>query len=166
MRLVGNYKKFIRQEWIEEILNSKGMGRPAEGKKPDSPEEDLEYQKAIEAGYNPTDTYFYMFDKNNTSFDIDFPFIQKKYHWWITKMLPGNFMPMHVDPHSLYEKDSERYWMPWQDYITGHIFMYKDTFIKNYSMGDLYRYDDSSCLHGAANIGHVPRIVLQISTYN
>lgn len=165
MKLIGNYREYIQKAWINEILNSRGTGRPAEGKKPDSSEEEVEYQKALEAGYKLSDTYFYMFDKSNTSFNLDLPFIKKKYHWWITKMLPGNFMPMHVDPHSLYQHNSERYWMPWQDYCSGHIFLYKDQFISNYKMGDLYRYCESSTVHGAANIGHLPRIVLQISTY-
>ena len=165
MELIGNFKEYIRQEWLDEILNSKGMGRPAEGKTPDSPEEVLEYQKALSAGYKSTDTYFYMFDKSNTSFNLELPFINKKHHWWITKMLPGNFMPMHIDPHALYQKNSERYWMPWQDYCPGHIFLYEDQFVSNYKKGDLYKYSESSALHGAANIGHVPRIILQVSTY-
>lgn len=165
MKLIGNFKEFIKQEWIDEILHSQGTGRPGQGKRPDSPEEEAEYKKAIEAGYDPTDIYFYMFDKHNTSFNLQLPFIKKKYHWWITKMLPGNFMPMHIDPHALYEEDSERFWMPWQDYSDGHVFLYEDNFIKSYNMGDLYKYDEASALHGAANIGHTPRIVLQISTY-
>ena len=165
MQLIGNFKEHIKQEWIDEILNSRGMGRPAEGKTPDSAEEENEYQKALAAGYKSTDIYFYMFDKSNTSFNLELPFIEKKYHWWITKMLPGNFMPMHVDPHALYQANSERYWMPLQDHCPGHVFLYQDQFISNYKMGDLYRYSDSSALHGAANIGHSPRIVLQISTY-
>lgn len=165
MEFIGNFKEYIKQEWIDEVLTARGMGRPAEGKTPDSPEEDLEYQKALAAGYKSSDIYFYMFDKSNVSFNLELPFINKKYHWWITKMLPGNFMPMHIDPHAVYQNKSERYWMPWQDYSPGHVFLYEDTFVPNYKKGDVYRYFDSTALHGAANIGHVPRIVLQISTY-
>lgn len=166
MKLVGNYKNYIKQEWIDEVLSSKGTGRPAEGKTPDSPQEQTEYAKAIAAGYKVDETYFYMFDQSNVSFSLTLPFITEKYHWWITKMLPGNFMPMHVDPHTKYQENSKRYWMPLQDYHPGHVFLYEDKFISNYKMGDLFVYDNSSALHGAANIGHVPRIVLQISTHN
>lgn len=165
MELIGNFKEYIQQAWIDEILKSKGTGRPGEGKTPDSLEEELEYKKALDAGYKATDIYFYMFDKSNVSFDLEIPFIRGKYHWWITKMLPGNFMPVHRDPHTIHQKNSERYWMPWQDYSPGHIFLYEDQFISNYKMGDLYRYKDSTALHGAANIGHTPRIILQVSTY-
>lgn len=165
MEFIGNFKQYIKSDWLDEVYESRGIGRPAEGKKPDSLEEEKEYKKAQDAGYKSSDIYFYMFTKSNTSFDIELPFIDKKYHWWITKMLPGNFMPMHVDPHTLYEEKSERYWMPLQDYCPGHVFLYENKFISDYQKGDLYRYYDSSALHGAANIGHEPRIVLQISTY-
>jgi hypothetical protein len=55
--------------------------------------------------------------------------------------------------------------MPWQDYQPGHVFLYENKFISEYKFGDLYQYYDSNALHGAANIGHVPRIILQVSTY-
>jgi len=166
MKYIGNYKDWIDPNWVKEILSSTGTGRPGEGKKPDSLEELKEYKKAIVAGYRPDAVYFYMFDKNNVSFNLEFPFLSGlKYHWWITKMLPGNFMPMHVDPHSLIQKNSRRFWMPWQDYVGGHIFAYEDTVTTNYSMGDLYEYSNPNAIHGAANVGLVPRIVLQISTY-
>lgn len=165
MQYIGNYSSWIQTEWINEIINSQGMGRPKEGKKPSSPEEEIEYQRAREAGYKEDAIYFYMFDKNNVSFKLDIPFVDGKYHWWITKMLPGNFMPMHTDPHTLFESNSKRYWMPWYDYKDGHIFVYKDQVITNYKKGDVYCYEDATAIHGAANIGFTPRIVLQVSTY-
>lgn len=166
MEYIGNYRNWIQQNWIDEILSSQGTARPSQGKKPDSPEEEIEYQKSRNAGYKDTDTYFWMFDKNNVSFEIDPPFTDKKFHWWITKMLPGNFMPMHVDPHTLYQKSSDRYWIPFQDWQPGHIFMYEDQVITNYKAGDVYVYSNPNALHGAANIGHTTRIVLQLSTYD
>ena len=166
MKFIGNYKEWIQDQWIDEILSSRGTGRPGEGKTPDSKEEEIEYQKARDAGYNDKSIYFWMFDKNNVTFEINPPFILSKYHWWITKMLPGNFMPMHIDPHTLYEKNSQRYWIPFQDWEPGHIFLYKDKVITDYKAGDVYIYDEAEALHGAANIGYTPRIVLQLSTHN
>lgn len=166
MIYVGNFADWIQQSWIDELLANKGTARPAEGKKPDSLEEEAEYAKARSAGYRDDATYFYMFDKNNTSFDIVPPFLEGKYHWWITKMLPGNFMPMHVDPHTLYEKNSKRYWMPLQDYQSGHLFVYENRVITDYKAGDVWCYENSTAEHGAANIGHIPRLVLQISSYD
>lgn len=167
MKFLGNYKNWIKDEWIEELLTSDGIPRPSGGDLPDTPEAELQYQIARDAGYKDSDTYFYMFNKDNVSFAIDdIPFSNKQFHWWITKMLPGNFMPMHRDPHTLYERDSNRFWIPLQDWEPGHIFMYENVVITNYKKGDVYQYDTPNGLHGAANIGFVPRVVLQISTYS
>jgi hypothetical protein len=166
MIYIANYKDWIQDSWVEEVLNATGYGRPAEGKVPDSPEEEFEYQRARDAGYKDSEIYFYMFDKSNVSFEIPKPpWIKNNFHWWITKMNPGNFMPMHSDPHSIYEKDSKRYWVPLQDWSPGHVFMYEDEVITDYKFGDVWMYDNSIGLHGAANIGYTPRLVLQISEY-
>jgi hypothetical protein len=165
MNYIGNYKNWIQDEWVAELLSSTGVARPKEGKRPDSPEEELEYNKAREAGYKDDAVYFYMFDQNSVSFNVIPPFITEKYHWWITKMLPGNFMPVHRDPHALYQKNSKRYWIPLQDWQPGHIFMYEDRVITDYKAGDVWVYEEAGALHGAANIGYTPRLVLQISTY-
>jgi hypothetical protein len=166
MRFIGNYKDWIDPEWISYVLSNKGDGRPAEGQKPNSSEMEDEYRRAKLAGYQDDAIYFWMFDKNNTPFDIVPPFINGPHHWWITKMLPGNFMPMHKDPHTSYEKNSQRFWIPLTDWAPGHIFMYEDQVITNYLSGDVWQYTEAGALHGAANIGHAPRVVLQISTYD
>ena len=124
-----------------------------------------EYNRAQAAGYCADKIYFWMLDKNNSSIAITKPpFVTNNFHWWITKMFPGNFMPMHVDPHTLFEKNSKRYWIPLHDWEDGHIFMYKKQVITNYTAGDVWEYNDSTAIHGAANIGYTPRIVLQISS--
>lgn len=167
MKYVGNYEDWIDTNWLTEILALRGDGRPAEGQQPNSPEMANEYARAKSAGYKDNEIYFWMFDKNNVSFDIPQPpWFTGKFHWWITKMLPGNFMPMHVDPHTLYEKDSARFWIPLQDWQPGHIFMYENVVVTDYKKGDVFRYDDPNGLHGAANIGFVPRAVLQISAHS
>jgi len=166
MNYIGNYKDWINPKWITEILNSRGDGRPAEGQQPDSLEMEQEYARAKKAGYKADEIYFWMFDKSNVNFVLPtLPWVDGKYHWWITKMLPGNFMPMHVDPHTLYEKNSCRYWMPLQDWKPGHVFMYENEVITDYKAGDVWMYRESGALHGAANIGYTPRLVLQVSTY-
>ena len=165
MQYIGNYKSWINPIWIEEILNNTGIGRPAEGQQPNTTEMEEEYRKAKNAGYLDDTVYFWMFDKSNTTFDIAPPFINSSFHWWITKMLPGNLMPMHKDPHTLYEKNSQRYWIPLLDWEPGHIFMYEDQVITNYQAGDVWKYAEAGALHGAANIGFLPRIILQVSTH-
>lgn len=167
MQYIGNYKDWIDPKWVNFLLVERGDGRPKEGQKPDSPEMELEYQKARDAGYKDDEIYFWMFDEKNVNFKLPKPpFVDGNFHWWATKMLPGQFMPMHIDPHTLIENNSKRYWMPLQDWEPGHIFMYKDQVITNYKAGDVWSYEDSNAIHGAANIGYTPRIVLQVSTYD
>ena len=166
MKYIGNYQNWIQQEWVDLILHTNGTARPRDGNTPDSKEMEYEYSRAKQAGYKDTDVYFWMFDKSNVNFILPTPpWVDGKYHWWITKMLPGNFMPMHVDPHTLYEKNSCRYWMPLQDWKPGHVFMYENEVITDYKAGDVWMYRESGALHGAANIGYTPRLVLQVSTY-
>jgi len=167
MKFVGNYKEIIDPKWIDEILSKDGMFRPRDGKKPDTPEMEKEYETARRAGYSDTGTYFQMFDKTNVSFDVRPPCENSAhFHWWIIKMMPGDFMPMHRDPHTSYEKNSRRFWMSLKDWERGHIFAYEDQIITNYKAGDVYMYENAQALHGAANIGLTPRIVLQFSTHD
>lgn len=170
MKKVGNLKDLINTDWIDavvsEVLSKEGLHRPREGGKPEGPEGEAEWQKAIEAGYDPTASYFQMFNENNLNSEIPvFHTCGRSRHWWITKMLPGNFMPMHVDPHTKQEKNVDRFWIPLQDWDQGHIFMYEDQSIAGYQKGDVYMYSDAQALHGAANIGITPRVVLQVTLY-
>ena len=82
MKYIGNYADWINPDWVNELINATGMGRPRDGKTPDSAKEEFEYARARQAGYKDTDVYFWMFDKNNVSFDLPIPpFITGKYHW-------------------------------------------------------------------------------------
>jgi hypothetical protein len=166
MKYIGNYRDWINPAWQQEALKSRGDGRPLEGQQPNSPAMINEYARVKAAGYRDDVVFFWMFGKHNFSLDVPTPpFITGKFHWWITKMLPGNFMPMHQDPHTVYEKNCNRYWIPLQDWEPGHIFMYENQVVTDYKAGDVWVYNDPTALHGAANIGFTPRIVLQISSY-
>jgi hypothetical protein len=163
LNYVGNYTDWIDNSWINEILNGKGI------LKPDYSEvlteyEKSEFDKCVAAGYKMSYTMWEVFQERHVTFNItEVPWAPNiQINWWITKMLPGQFMPLHRDPHTMYIK-SKRYWVPLQDYEPGHIFMYKDSVITNYKKGDVYCYQDATDIHGAANIGHTPRIVLQVT---
>mgnify|MGYP006104398321 CR=1 FL=1 len=163
MDWIGNFN-FIQDSWIQEVLNTAGQARPRDWPA-SSAVESAEYAKAKEAGYDLNAVHWWVYEKNDVSFDIvDLPFIKGDYHWWITKLYPGQFMPVHTDPHT-HERSCKRYWVPMQDYHPGHIFLYKDNIIINYKKGDVYAYDQEQDTHGAANIGHLPRLVLQVTEY-
>jgi hypothetical protein len=163
MNYLGNYKSWIQQSWIDEVVSAPGYGRPRDWS-PSSDHETEEYNKASAAGYKLDDVNFWLYEKTNLSFDLTPPFVNGSMHWWITKMLPGQFTPMHRDPHT-FEKPCKRYWMPLLDYKPGHIFIYKNVAVLNYTAGDVYTYENANDIHGAANIGHSVRIILQVTEY-
>jgi quercetin dioxygenase-like cupin family protein len=55
--------------------------------------------------------------------------------------------------------------MPWTDYEKGHIFMVEDRVITDYRAGDVFMFENPGAWHGAVNIGHSPRAILQITDY-
>jgi hypothetical protein len=163
MNYIGNFSNWIQDTWIQEILSSIGQARPRDWP-PAFVIETAEYKRAQEAGYDLSAVNWWVYEEKDVSFKITPPWVTGRYHWWITKLTPGQYMPMHTDPHT-HESDCVRYWIPFQDYVPGHIFVYKDQMMFNYKRGDVYSYHDSQDLHGAANIGHSARIVLQVTEY-
>jgi hypothetical protein len=163
LHFIGNYQQWINRRWLSEILTSPGYGRPRDWQ-PAFLHEEIEYSKAQEAGYKLNDVHFWLYESSNVTFTVEPPWTKGTVHWWFTKMYPGQFTPMHRDPHTIGE-NCVRYWVPMQDYAPGHVFVYKDQMITNYKAGDVFQYDDASDTHGAANIGHAVRIILQVTEY-
>jgi len=162
MKLIGNFL-FVKEEWVQELLAKEGQARPRDWP-PALTIESVEYKKAQEAGYDLTQVLWWVYEQQDVSFDIVPPWSTNNCHWWITKLYPGQYMPMHTDPYT-HERPCKRYWMPLQDYHPGHIFIYKNELVKDYKKGDVYSYINSKDIHGAANIGHIPRLVLQVTEY-
>ncbi len=162
MKYIGNHD-FVKDHWIDEILNKEGQARPRDWSAINLTES-AEYKRARESGYDLTAVHWWVYEKQDVSFDIIPPFVSRDYHWWITKLLPGQYMPMHTDPHT-HDQPCKRYWCPLQDYQPGHIFVINDEMVTKYKRGDIWEYNTEHDLHGAANIGHMPRIVLQVTEY-
>ena len=160
MQYIGNFKDWINPKWIEYLLNNEGARRPGHAPIPDVEE----FRKGPDAGYDLSSTYWHSYDPTNCDLQIPCPLDPNlKMEWWFIKMYPGNFIPMHRD---IFEFDgAKRYWMPLQDYENGHVFIYKDDFIKDYKAGDLWTYDYSNDIHGACNIGYTTRLTFQFTTY-
>jgi len=165
LEYVGNFDFWISDRWVDEILKAEGIKKPNKSEIL-SDYEQRDYDKLVELGYNLNYPMWEIYQKRHVSFDIINPpwVTENNINWWITKLLPGNIMPLHRDPHTIYDK-SKRFWIPLQDYQPGHIFMYKDSVITDYKKGDVYSYQDSTDIHGAANIGFTPRVVLQITEF-
>jgi hypothetical protein len=163
MKFIGNFKDWIKPEWIEYLLQHDGTKRPSGGENPEC----NEFSKAPIVGYDLTKTYWYHYTNHTFPFEVVPPIETQNNMWWFIKMLPGNFMPMHRDPHITQDdkKECVRYWMPLQDYEPGHIFVYNKQMMVDYNMGDLWAYSDANELHGACNIGYNPRLTFQFTSY-
>lgn len=144
-------------------MSTEGQARPRDWP-PATAVESAEYRRAQEAGYNLNEVHWWVYEKQDLNIEITPPWCTGKVSWWITKLLPGQFMPMHTDPFTHYS-DCKRFWVPLQDFKDGHLFIYKNTLVTDYKAGDVYEYFDSKDNHGAANIGYEPRVVLQVTEY-
>jgi len=163
MKYIGNYDSWIKSEWRQLVLDTIGQARPRDWPPADAVES-AEYARYKEAGYELDAVNWWVYEEKDLTIEINPPWCQNTIHWWITKLMPGQYMPMHTDPHTHTEL-CKRFWIPLQNYEPGHIFIYNDEFIHNYRVGDVYEYYNSTDLHGAANIGHSPRVVLQITEF-
>jgi hypothetical protein len=52
--------------------------------------------------------------------------------------------------------------MPFTPYEVGHIYLYENSIIAPYEVGDLFEMPDPSAQHAAANLGVSVRIILNI----
>ena len=164
MIYLGNFSTWIKQEYIDFMLSNDGTPRPSGGRNPNSEE----FKKAQDHGYDLTKTYWYIYESDTFPFEIKSPIItEDEIIWWGIKMNPGNFMPIHRDPHT-YDPANfmvKRFWMALQDWEPGHIFMYEDQVLVNYKKGDIYSYPNPQAIHCACNIGNSPRLTFHFSTY-
>lgn len=131
---------------------------------------DDEYNMYKNAGYEVFGHYFNLLEKFDVSFDLlsdPPPFLDTKdkhITWWFSTMHPGQRIPMHVDRADP-SIEVHKYWMPWTPYAPGHIFICEDQAITNYQIGDVWIFEKPAAWHGAVNIGHTPRTILQITDY-
>jgi hypothetical protein len=175
MKLLGNYRDWITPELIEVLLSNDGDVTPVYQPEKWAGKEELDKErwKVELAGYPKLNYHFCQFTKDTECIkslinqDLILPFDVSKpvYHWWIIKLNPGQMQPMHFDPHLIEVKNPTRYTMMLQDYQPGHVFVHDDFMLKDYRAGDLFEWQDSYCYHGVVNIGHAPRLSLQISAF-
>jgi len=165
MQFIGNYKDWVKDEYIDYMMSNDGTPRPStKGSNPNSEE----FRKAKERGYDLSSTYWYIYEKDTFPFKVTMPWDDREdFIWWGIKMKAGNIMPVHRDPHT-YDPDLykvERYWLAMQDWQHGHIFMYDDQVLTKYKKGDVFKYPDAQELHCACNIGNETRLTFHFSTY-
>jgi len=166
MKYIGNFKDWIKQEWVDYLLVHDGTLRPkTASENPDTEE----FRIATSVGYDLTQTWWHHYCNTSCPLLISPPIpTDKEYMWWFIKLLPGGMMPVHRDPHVTEDGkyNVTRYWMPLQDYVPGHVFVYNNIFMTDYKAGDLWAYSDANEIHGACNISYVPRLTFQFTTYD
>ncbi len=163
MQFIGNFKQWIDPLWEHRILTTNGQARPRDWP-PSTAVESAEYSRYEMAGYDLNAVNWWVYEEKDLNLSLTPPWTNGRVHWWFTKMMPGQYMPMHTDPHA-HNQPCNRYWMPLQNYEPGHVFIYDKEMISNYSVGDVYKFDDERDQHGAANISHSPRIMLLVTEY-
>lgn len=163
MKFLGNFKDWISPETLTVILETPGEQRPGNEINPKSQQQYDEFQSSFDM---KGATWSFYYDEHTGIRHLELPFpIKGSYKWWFVKINPGCVFPLHVDT---FEDDSDtvrRLWIPCQDYIPGHVFIYKDNMIKDYKAFDVFEFDDPTALHGSSNISNIPKISLQIVNY-
>lgn len=161
MKFLGNYKNWVNDELLNTVIATDGELRP--GNEINQSSKDQYNEWNLKEAEGAKFYFYYKFDKVKT---IVLPFettgIVK---WWFVKLNPTYTFPLHRDTFKDDSKEIRRFWIPYQDYIPGHIFIYKDTFIKDYQAGDIFEFDDPLALHGSANLSKIPKVSLQIINY-
>ena len=106
MEYLGNFKHWIKPEYIDYIMNNEGVVRPKTlSENPDSPE----FRKAAEVGYDLNSIMWRIYEDIATPLDIKSPIpTTGEFNWWFIKLMPGNFMPMHRDPHVTWDDGRTR----------------------------------------------------------
>jgi len=165
MNHLGNFADIIPQDWIDEILYKQGWAVPKDlFLNPNVILNQDEEKWFTNNLYDKSSKFFSVFYSDHCSFNVKLPFAPKSPDWWIVKMMPGEYIPVHGDLAMADRPHGKSYWMPWQDWEPGHVFVWEDQFVSNYKKGDVFEYD-SSVPHCAINIGTSPRIILQIREY-
>lgn len=158
MKFVKNIIQHINPLIVETMLTTSGIS------KPETNVHDYQQEiskRWIESGIDLKKIGWEFFNDNNLV-SLELPF--KRYNWWCSKLKPGDMFPMHIDVYP--EEDSvTRYWVALQDHLPGHIFMYDTSVLTDYKAGDMFLFEDNKCWHGAANLGFIPKLSLQIVVY-
>lgn len=178
---IGNYAQWIKQEWIDYLLNNDGdflPRKPGEGcedwygDEPPWKGEDSEH--GLETWEYKVVSQSYKYDilpwaPETIPFDVGYDY--DGWEWFFLKILPSQGQPVHkdypIDPDAPGSKGIhvDRFWMPLQDYKQGHIFWYEDQIISDYKMGDVFKYDHPQDWHSGANMGHSTRLTCNITTW-
>lgn len=167
MYFIKNYKEWVNDDIIS-YLDSLTTGEVEVGHVRVS---DTLKSERDPITLKPWNQWFdFMEEMKSKGIDLpEMPVQRQNTSWWIVRLKPGQFQPIHVDPHLLGSINPKRYTIFLQDYEPGHIYIYDENKIAvNYKAGDLYEWDEKDYykLHGAANISYKTRYTVQICMHD
>jgi hypothetical protein len=177
MKYIGNCKDWVQDAWIERILSTDGDISPIhqpQNQQGELPAQQELYKNFCNAGFDKRNFYTNMYTQDKTENILDLnveppeviDMTGRVWRWWFIKILPGQLAHWHFDPHTVYCKNAERYWIAFQDYEPGHIFTWEGgNLLSNYVKGDVYKFDRATMMHGVANIGMTPKYSLQCTVH-
>jgi hypothetical protein len=189
MKLVKNYKDWIKQEWIDYFLSVDGSCYPRDAdpeKEPGmveagilnrQPGTDIVINDGNES-WDPQCVCCITYKQEELPFKVKLPFeIEHPHEWFFMKLKPGMMQPIHqdysitgkmyIDGVAVSNKNNVlRYWMPLQNYKRGHLFFYDDSLFCDYNAGDLFLHEGEDVWHGGGNIGHSTRLTFNLTVYS
>jgi hypothetical protein len=171
MKFIENYSHWIKQKWIDAIDKHEGIQVPRDYR--EAAEDPYFISPLADTGWDEdSSVYNILYTVNYAPKELDLSFVPwlakestgrpMQYYWWIEKFLPGMIYPNVTNSNYTYTK-SYRYWMPLQDYVTGHMFVYEDKLITGYKKGDVYMFSDEDAYHYAGNAGDTVLSYLNIT---
>jgi hypothetical protein len=166
----GNNKNWVNQEYLKMVLDGVGDQRPRTDEEDEAYKKE-QFEKWYSLGYDLKGAgwsmHYYqdmgMQSMSDMVLPIDLP---GTLEWWFVKINPTMTFPMHVDAFKTESKNFRRFWIPMQDYIPGHIFIYEDEMITKYKAGDIYEFTNPYAWHGAGNISYEPKVSFQLVCYD
>jgi hypothetical protein len=169
MEFIGNYNHWIKQEWLDYMLDNDGHFFPR-----DYPPEEFNTGGGLSALFPEHGEWSrkcvccITFEKDNLPFNIELPIDTTGYktEYWFLKIPVGMGQPLHQDYNNPEYTEIIRYWMPLQEYEKGHMFIHdSDKIFTDYRKGDLYRYTDIKMWHTGGNLGQSTRLTFNMTLF-
>jgi len=162
---IGNYKDWIKEEWIDYLLNNNGDLLPKKLKQSNNNYiTDYQYDVIFE-NWDSSRVSLIGFSSHNFPFDISMPIKleNKNIRWNFIKLKSGMMIPLKTEEHlSFLNKSKIKYRMMLQDYCEGHVVLYNDNLIIDYKKGDLFVCNDPINSNGVVNIINDTCLVFEI----
>jgi hypothetical protein len=169
----GNNANWINQQYLNTILDTPGDLRPAPRDEDQTEEwKKNQFDNWYSLGYDMSGAGWSMYYHTNfglnavTDMPLPIKLTGNTIEWWYVKINPCKTFPMHFDAFKAEAKNFRRFWIPMQNYIPGHIFIYEDKLLDNYKAGDIFEFTNPQAWHGAGNISTTPKVSFQLVCYD